>query len=90
MKGQFTVIDSWAKKKRLFRVNITLFIWMLVSDITKTIYCDQSCHIQATQYHMKWKYLPDGDSAENSNTCCKKYEYDIQQIRELHALRTAY
>ena len=23
MKGQFNIIDSWAKKKRLFRVNIT-------------------------------------------------------------------
>ena len=74
MKWQFSIIDSWAKMKRLFRVNITLFIWILLSDINKVTYCDQARHIQATHYHMNWKYFPDGDSAENSNICCKKYK----------------
>ena len=82
MKGQFNIIDSWAKMKRLFRIKITLFIWMLVCDINKATYCNQFRHIQATQYHMKWNNLPDEDSVENSNTC-KKDEYDIQQISEL-------
>jgi len=89
IKGQFNITDSLDKKKLLFRVNITLYIRMLVTDNNKATYCDQSRYIQATQYHMKWKYLPDDDRVENSNTC-NKYEYDIQQISELNALRTTY
>jgi hypothetical protein len=69
MKGQFTIIDSLVKKKCLFAANITLFISVLLSDINTATYCDQSLHIKATQYHMKWKYLPDGDRMENSNNC---------------------
>jgi len=62
---------------------------MSASGINEATYCEQSRHIQATQYHMKWKNLPDDDCVENSNTC-KKEEYDVQQISGLNAMRTTY